>query len=63
MGIINPLLIIGILAKMLAESQIIDDINNILLKEYYKLTALKLVSNRENKLHLIDESQSSTDLN
>ena len=41
---------------MLAQSQIIEDINNILLKEYYKLTALKLVSYRENKLDLIDEN-------
>ena len=55
MGIINPLLIIGILAKMLAQSQIIEDINNLLLKEYYKLTALKLVGQRENKLNKLND--------
>jgi len=49
MSIFNSLLTIGILAKLLAESHIVEDINSILLKEYYKKTALKLVSKREKK--------------
>jgi len=49
MSIFNSLLTIGILAKLLAESHIVEDMNSILLKEYYKKTALKLVGKREKK--------------
>lgn len=42
-SIFNFLLTAGLLAKLLAESHIVEDMNNILLKEYYKKTALKLV--------------------
>jgi len=49
MSIFNSLLTVGILAKLLAESHIVEDMNSILLKEYYKKTALKLVGKREKK--------------
>lgn len=47
MSIFNSLLTVGIIARMLAESHIVEDMNNILLKEYYKKTALKLVQRKE----------------
>lgn len=40
MSIFNSLLTIGIIARMLAQTHIVEDMNNILLKEYYKKTAL-----------------------
>ena len=49
MSIFNSLLTIGILARLLAESHIVEDMNSILLKEYYKKTALKLVDKRERR--------------
>jgi len=49
MSIFNSLLTIGILARLLAESHIVEDMNCILLKEYYKKTALKLVDKREKR--------------
>jgi len=49
MSIFNSLLTVGILAKLLAESHIVEDMNSILLKEYFKKTALKLVDKREKK--------------
>lgn len=48
MSIFNFLLTLGILAKILAENRIIDDINNILLKKYYKKTAAHLFQQKEN---------------
>lgn len=47
MSIFNFLLTLGILAKMLAENKIVDDINDILLKKYYKKTAANLLHQRE----------------
>ncbi|KAL4471432.1 hypothetical protein ABPG74_008325 [Tetrahymena malaccensis] len=49
MSILNAMLIVGFLARYLAESYIIEDMNNILLQEYYKKTALKLVQRKEIK--------------
>ncbi|EAR94716.1 transmembrane protein, putative (macronuclear) [Tetrahymena thermophila SB210] len=49
MSIFNTLLIIGFLARLLAESHIVEDMNNILLKEYYKRTALRLVQRQQLK--------------
>ncbi|KAL4501025.1 hypothetical protein ABPG73_013763 [Tetrahymena malaccensis] len=49
MSIFNTLLIFGFLARLLAESHIVEDMNNILLKEYYKRTALKLVQRQQLK--------------
>ncbi|KAL4471434.1 hypothetical protein ABPG74_008327 [Tetrahymena malaccensis] len=49
MSILNALLIVGFIARYLAESYIIEDMNNILLQEYYKKTALKLVQRKEIK--------------
>ncbi|KAL4471431.1 hypothetical protein ABPG74_008324 [Tetrahymena malaccensis] len=53
MSIFNSLLTIGILARLLAESYIVEDMNNILLKEYYKKTALRLVQRKEIKKSLV----------
>ncbi|EAR94472.2 transmembrane protein, putative (macronuclear) [Tetrahymena thermophila SB210] len=47
MSILNTMLLVGFLARYLAESYIVEDINNILLQEYYKKTALKLVQKKE----------------
>ena len=41
MGIFNSLLSIGIIARMFAQSQIVEDVCDIYLKEYYKKTAIK----------------------
>ncbi|KAL4501018.1 hypothetical protein ABPG73_013756 [Tetrahymena malaccensis] len=49
MSIFNTLLIIGFVARLLAESHIVEDMNNILLKEYYKRTALRLVQRQQLK--------------
>ncbi|KAL4511657.1 hypothetical protein ABPG72_012502 [Tetrahymena utriculariae] len=49
MSIFNTLLIIGFLARLLSESHIVEDMNNILLKEYYKRTALRLVQRQQLK--------------
>ncbi|KAL4471438.1 hypothetical protein ABPG74_008331 [Tetrahymena malaccensis] len=49
MSILNTMLLVGFLARYLAESYIVEDINNILLQEYYKKTALKLVQKKEIK--------------
>lgn len=42
MSIFNFLLTLGTLAKILSENKIIDEMNNILLKKYYKRTAAHL---------------------
>jgi len=49
MSIFNSLLTVGILCRMLAETHIVEDMNSILLKEYYKKTALRLVSRHDSK--------------
>ncbi|EAR94342.2 transmembrane protein, putative (macronuclear) [Tetrahymena thermophila SB210] len=49
MSIFNAMLFVGFLARYLAESYIIEDMNNIMLQEYYKKTALKLVQKKEIK--------------
>ncbi|KAL4511656.1 hypothetical protein ABPG72_012501 [Tetrahymena utriculariae] len=49
MSILNAMLLVGFLARYLAETYIIEDMNNILLQEYYKKTALKLVQKKEIK--------------
>ncbi|KAL4471440.1 hypothetical protein ABPG74_008333 [Tetrahymena malaccensis] len=48
-SIFNTLLLIGFLAKLVADSHIIDDINNMLLTEYYKKTAFILIKSQEVK--------------
>jgi len=59
MSIFNSLLIIGIICRMLAETHIVEDINSILLKEYYKKTALRLINKRENDVQEKLKNQSS----
>lgn len=46
MSIFNCLMIIGIIGRMIAESQIID-LNNMLLREYYKKTSAALLAKKE----------------
>ncbi|KAL4435504.1 hypothetical protein ABPG74_020280 [Tetrahymena malaccensis] len=45
--IFNFLLALGFIAKAFSESRLIQDINNIYLKEYYKQTAIKLISDKK----------------
>lgn len=49
MSVFNTLLIAGILTRLLAESHIDDDINDVLLKNQYKKTALRLVNRKKQK--------------
>lgn len=60
MSIFNSLLTIGILARMLAESHIVEDMNDILLKEYYKKTAVMLVKRRKDRIDLEKKQQQSS---
>ncbi|KAL4511661.1 hypothetical protein ABPG72_012506 [Tetrahymena utriculariae] len=46
-SIFNKLLLIGFLAKLVADSHIIDDMNNMLFTEYYKKTAFMLIQSQE----------------
>lgn len=46
MSIFNSMLFIGILAKVIAETKIAEEISNILLKEYYKKSALSLLKSK-----------------
>ncbi|KAL4486840.1 hypothetical protein ABPG72_009604 [Tetrahymena utriculariae] len=54
--IFNILLTFGIIAKKFAETKIIQDMSNIHLKDYYKQTAIKLISNF-NKDLFVNKSQ------
>lgn len=56
MSIFNSLLTVGILARMLAESHIVEDMNNILLKEYYKKTAMQLMNRHKQRKTIAIES-------
>lgn len=47
MSIFNCLMITGVIGRMIAESQIIDDMNNMLLREYYKKTSAALIAKKE----------------
>ncbi len=44
MSIFNSLMILGIIGRMLAETKIVDDMNNMLLREYYKKTSVSLLT-------------------
>jgi len=44
---------------MLAEAYIVEDINSILLKEYYKKTALRLINKREDDVQAKLNNQSN----
>ncbi|EAR90756.2 transmembrane protein, putative (macronuclear) [Tetrahymena thermophila SB210] len=54
--IFNFLLALGFIAKIFAESRLIQDINNVYLKQYYKQTAIKLISD-QNKDLIINKAQ------
>ncbi|KAL4464394.1 hypothetical protein ABPG73_017873 [Tetrahymena malaccensis] len=41
--VLNVLLTLGFIGKLFAESKIVQDVNHIYLKEYYKNTAIKLI--------------------
>lgn len=49
-SIFNSLLTIGIIARLVADNHIVDEINNVLLKSYYKKTAVKLLRNNSKKI-------------
>ena len=59
MSIFNSVLIVGIFCRMLAEAYIVEDINSILLKEYYKKTALRLINKREDDVQAKLNNQSN----
>ncbi|EAR90757.2 transmembrane protein, putative (macronuclear) [Tetrahymena thermophila SB210] len=54
--IFNVLLALGFIAKEFSESRLIQDINNVYLKQYYKQTAIKLISD-QNKDLIINKAQ------
>jgi len=62
MSIFNSLLIAGIICRMLAETHIVEDINSLLLKEYYKKTALRLISKREDDVQAKFKNQSTKNI-
>ncbi|EWS75265.1 transmembrane protein, putative (macronuclear) [Tetrahymena thermophila SB210] len=68
MPIVNILFTIGILTRLFSESKIVENINTLYLKEYYRSTALKLLSNEkknknlksyssDNKNNIIEQNQ------
>ncbi|KAL4473756.1 hypothetical protein ABPG74_022620 [Tetrahymena malaccensis] len=45
--IVNILFTIGVFTKLFSRQQIVENLNTLFLKEYYRITALKLLSSRE----------------
>lgn len=58
MSIFNSLLTVGIIGRMLAETHIVEDMNNILLKEYYKKTGLLLVNRHKERNTVVPDKPS-----
>ncbi|KAL4473760.1 hypothetical protein ABPG74_022624 [Tetrahymena malaccensis] len=47
MPVVNILFTIGIITRLFSESKIVENLNTLFLKEYYRSTALKLISSRQ----------------
>ncbi|KAL4435506.1 hypothetical protein ABPG74_020282 [Tetrahymena malaccensis] len=59
--ILNILLAIGFIGRLFAESKMVNDINNIYLKEYYKNTAIKIIQNQNKEILLKGQEGSQTE--